>query len=138
MEKQDTLGSMTSRYRKLLKIESRELAKRAGVYGSLISGIQNGARTIGERNAGQIGKALGLEGNELTRYVYLALNGSVERVFIENQKYPAEILNFLPFALHGAGIHPENVQLCTLQQDKATLHLNDGSKALVEVKITKI
>ncbi len=141
----DTLAAMTSYYRANLNLTAQQLADKAGVPQSLISGIQSGARYCGENNARKIATALELTGAEFERFLYLALNGSIERLLDQHKPYPAELLNLLAFEVSNSGIAPESVSRCILKprladgtEPDAALYLKDGSKALIEIKVTRI
>lgn len=121
-----------------------QLGSIATVPASLISGLENGSRTIGENNATKIGKALGLSGHELEQFVYLALNEAAGKVLSEFQPYPAEVLNLVATELKKTGIGPESVNRCSIHNaltktpnGRASLTLNNGSTVLIKVEVTR-
>ena len=85
---------------------------------TLVSGLQNDSRKIGEVQATRIGKALGLSGNELQEFVYVALNESKGRLLNSSKIYCAEILNYLPNLIAINGIRASGMgKAVSLQPD---------------------
>jgi transcriptional regulator with XRE-family HTH domain len=122
----------------------QQLADRADVNPTLISGLQNNNRTIGENNARRIGVALGLTGIELEDFIYLAINAAKEKVLDEFKSYPAEVLNLVAHELCQSGIAPDMVNRCIrnpkLQgglNPNAAVYLKDGRSALIEINISQ-
>jgi transcriptional regulator with XRE-family HTH domain len=120
-------------------LSNRELAKRAHVPESLISGLQLGSRRVGETNARQLGEALGLDGDRLEGFVLEAINTSTRKVMRKAVKYPSALLNMMAFQLHRAGVLPDLVTDFVFggkDSDQITLLLNDGRKANIEATLT--
>lgn len=129
--------------RKERNLAVKELALKAQVPATLISGLQSGQRTIGENNARKIGIALQLAENELEDFVYLALNEAVGRVLECHRAYPAEVLNLVAGELRAAGIAPADINGCELlpkseeNTSKAEIYLENGKSDLITVKIAR-
>ena len=137
----ETFGEKLNTLRRNRNLTVQQLAVRAGVPASLISGLQTNSRQIGENNARKIANALRLVGEDFEQFVYAAINTSVERVLDSSKGYPAEMLNLLASELRLSGIAPEQVMKCVLhphQSDApdALLYLNDGSRAMIRVEIS--
>ena len=138
----ETFGERLNTLRSRLRLTTQQLAARANVPQSLISGLQTGNRRIGEDNARKIGQALGLNAWEMEEFIYLAINDSAEKVLNGHKRYPAEVLNLVAAELHQNGIAPEEVGRCILhptlgngQTPDAAIYLRDGRSATIEVKI---
>jgi transcriptional regulator with XRE-family HTH domain len=138
----ETFGEQLSNLRRDRNLTVQQLADRAGVPATLISGLQTNSRQVGENNARKIAEALHLSGKELDQFVYAAINTSAERVLESSKGYPAEMLNFLANELRQSGIMPENVMKCVLHPHldddapDALLFLNNGSRAAIRVNIS--
>ena len=104
-----TFGERLNNLRKQHDLTVYQLAKRAGVHQSLISGLQTNNRVVGEHNARKIGKALQLEGEALESFVYQAINNCTEKVLNEFKSYPAEVLNLIAGILASTGIMPSSI-----------------------------
>ena len=117
---------------------NRELAEAAGVPVSLIAGLQSGRRRVGEKNARQIGEALGLKDESLQQFILLAMDTCTRKVLKEAQKYPAQLLNMVAQKLRRAGVLPDHVQLCeTSPEDSSDLRLklSDGRVMRLEARL---
>ena len=137
-----SFGQTLSDLRVKQNLTVQQLADRADVNPTLISGLQNNNRTIGENNARRIGRALELTGTELDAFVYLAINAAKDRVLEAFRTYPAEVINLVALELNRAGIGPDVVSRCVLHpklQDgltpDAAIYLKDGRSALIEIKV---
>ena len=137
----ETFGERLNELRRKHNLTVQQLADRATVPATLISGLQTNNRQIGENNARKIGKALQLTGAELESFVYQAINTSEERVLESSKGYPAEVLNLLANQLRQSGIDPEQVVRCVLRPQlgnrasDAAVFLDDGRKAFIEVTL---
>ncbi len=121
--------------RKTLRLKGKELSKRACVPETLVSGLQNDSRKIGEIQATRIGKALGLSGNDLLEFVYLALNESKGRLLNSSKLYCAEILNYLPNLIAIYGITAEEIADAAILEEGIKLSLKSGSTATVSALV---
>jgi hypothetical protein len=121
--------------RKALRLKSKELSKRACVPATLLSGLQNDSRKIGELQATRIGKALGLSGNDLLEFVYVALNESKGRLLNSSKIYCAEILNYLPNLIAIHRIRAEEIVDSVILEDGIALTLENGSTATVSASV---
>ena len=121
--------------RKTLRLKGKELSKRACVPETLVSGLQNDSRKIGEIQATRIGKALGLSGNDLLEFVYLALNESKGRLLNSSKLYCAEILNYLPNLIAIHGITAEEIVDSVIIEEGIKLSLKSGSTATVSALV---
>ena len=110
------------------QLTNQELADKASVPASLIGGLQSGKRRIGEYQARKIGKALNLTGADLESFIYDAINNCSEKVLEESKGYPAELLNLLARILKHAGIAPQHISNCTMNEAGADILLTNGSK----------
>ena len=137
----ETFGERLNELRGKRNLTVQQLANRASVPATLISGLQTNNRRIGENNARKIGKALQLTGAELESFVYQAINTSEERVLESSKGYPAEVLNLLANELRQSGIEPEKVIRCVLRprfgdgSSDVAVFLNDGRKTFIEVTL---
>jgi hypothetical protein len=115
------------------------LARLAEVPESLISGLQNDNRRVGEYQAIKIGKALKLHGEQLEQFIYDAINGCTEKVLNEAKPYPSRLLNLVALQLHRAGILAESISDCTVSSDEfgqdVTLSLGSGKKAKLRTQL---
>lgn len=121
------------------KLTNLELARLAGVPESLISGLQNGNRRVGEYQARKIGRALKLTGNELEQFVYTAINTCTEKVLGDAKAYPSQLLNLVALQLHRAGISADSIFDCDISgnpygQD-VTLMLGGGKTATLKTQL---
>ena len=134
-----TFGERLNNLRKQHDLTVYQLAKRAGVHQSLISGLQTNNRVVGEHNARKIGKALQLEGEALESFVYQAINNCTEKVLNEFKSYPAEVLNLIAGILASTGIMPSSIKSCVRKPNEiaadAALYLEDGKAALINVEV---
>jgi predicted transcriptional regulator len=128
-----TLSECLKTQREKLNITVQAVADRAGVAQSLVSGLQTGSRRCAEDNAKRIAVALEMNESQQRKFVYLALNSSVNRVLQENMAYPAEVLNMVANGLNAAGITANKITQTSAQGNISTLLLNDGRQ--VEVKV---
>jgi transcriptional regulator with XRE-family HTH domain len=122
------------------KLTNRGLARLAKVPESLISGLQNEKRRVGELQASRIGEALGLAGNGLKDFVCQAINTCTQRLLHEAKAYPAEVINFLPQQLKDAGISAESIFRCTVDGDSTqqslTIWLSGDRQAVLRTELT--
>ncbi len=137
----DIYISMYSRdFRQYLKqlrasagLSNRDLAARAGVPHSFIAGLQAGSRRVGEIQARKIGAALGLNGENLEEFVLLGVDTCTEKVLNTAKGYPASLLNLIATQLRVAGIFPELLSRCVIQDagkgQHISLHLHNGKTA---------
>jgi len=123
------------RLRKQSNLTTLELAELADVPRSLISGLENNTRRIGEMQATRLGTALGLDGQELQEFIYLAINTCTEKVLVESKGYPSEIINLVTRQLRQAGILPEQVDAYEVDGSNISLLLNNGREAKVETRL---
>jgi transcriptional regulator with XRE-family HTH domain len=138
-----TFAQTLNRLRKERGLTNEQLAKAARVPSTLISGLQNNNRTIGENNAARIGKALGLFGDTLRDFVFLALNEARGKVLEEYRTYPAEVINLVAIGLQAAGISANEISHCDLHpvsknrnnDADALLYLNNGKTASINVEV---
>lgn len=121
------------------RLTNEQLAALANVPESLISGLQNNNRRVGELPAIRIGKALNLTGEDLEHFIYLAINTSSRKVLNEAKGYPAQLLNLLAVQLRQAGILAESIRdyavLGDEHQQDVTLTLNSGKKAILKTQL---
>jgi hypothetical protein len=115
------------------KLTNHELGRLADVPESLISGLQNDSRRVGEYQARKIGNALRLTGETLDLFIYDAINTCTEKVLNEAKAYPARLLNLLAVQLRQAGVFAESIRDCTVAGDEhqqdVTLLLGNGKTA---------
>lgn len=139
----ETFGKKLNALRKNRNLTVQQLADKARVPATLISGLQNHNRQVGENNATRIGAALGLESDELQEFVYMAINNSGEKVLEDFKHYPAEVLNLVAGELMASGISSEDVNRCVIRPrlndatPNAAVFLKDGQRALIEIKVTR-
>ena len=118
-----------SKLRQKAKLTNQELAELAQVPASFISGLQTGHRKIGELQAKKIGNALGLADRDLEMFVLKAIDTCSEKVLKDFVAYPAELLNLLARQLSHAGIGPQHIQHCVINEAGAEIVLANGNKA---------
>jgi len=138
-----TFANTLTAHRNRLKLTVQSLADKAKVNPTLVSGLQNSRRQIGENNARRLGVALNLSGRELENFVYAAINECSEKIMENCKPYPAEVLNLCAKHLQEQGINADNVTRCVLKpklqdgkEPDAIVYMNDGRTALIELKIT--
>ena len=121
------------------KLTNAQLAQRADVPESLISGLQNDNRRVGEFQAGKIGRALGLAGDALDHFIYEAIDNCTEKVLNDAKSYPSRLLNLLAMQLRQAGIAAEAIWDYTIQGDEQekdiTLTLSGGRQATLKTQL---
>ena len=138
-----TFANTLTAHRNRLNLTVQSLADKAKVNPTLVSGLQNSRRQVGENNARRLGMALDLSGKELESFVYAAINGCTEKVMEDCKQYPAEALNLCAKQLQESGIGGEQISRCVLKpklqdgrEPDAIVYMNDGRTALIELKIT--
>jgi transcriptional regulator with XRE-family HTH domain len=135
----ERFSELLSRLRRKAKLTNVQLAQLAKVSRSLIPGLQSGKRRIGEYQARKLGMALGLEGRELEGFIFAAINGCTEKVLQESLAYPAELLNLLARQLRLAGIQPDQVRGCVVEEgteeSEAEIFLKDGRQVRLETRL---
>ena len=135
----NTFANTLHQLRTSQHLTSAELASKANVPPSLISGLQTGHRVIGEHAARKVGQALHLTGNELEDFVYLAINGCSEKVLQRSKNYPAELLNLIATELLELGIVPDRIKKCVRKPQsnkaKAAIFLDDGREARINLEV---
>ena len=122
--------------RKELGLTSKELSKQAFISESLLSGLQNGNRRIGEKQASRIATALRLSGDEHREFIFLAMNGSGKRLLESSKNFPVEVLNSLPCLLRNKGIAPENINSSRIFDRFLEISLQTGEVIRVSVNIS--
>lgn len=133
-----TFGETLNGSRKENKLTVYELAERADIHQSLVSGLQTDSRQIGEYVARKLAKALSLDEAETEGFVYLAINNCSVKVLQCSQGYPAEVLNLIAGELHNQGIFPDTIMRCVRKSNDdtdAALYLNNGKAALINLEI---
>lgn len=135
----ETFSSQLYRLRTAARLTNETLARLADVPESLLSGLQNNNRRIGEYQARKIGNALRLEGYELEQFIYNAINNSSEKVLVKAKPYPAQLLNLLAVQLQRAGIGAESISGLTIDGDPfeqdVQLALAGGRQATLKTQL---
>lgn len=121
------------------KLTNNELALLANVPESLISGLQNDNRRIGEYQATKIGKALKLADETLEDFVYSAINTCTEKILNTAKPYHSQLLNLVAVQLHRAGITAGAIADFTVVGDEreqdVTLVLGSGKTATLKTQL---
>jgi transcriptional regulator with XRE-family HTH domain len=121
------------------KLTNFELARLAEVPESLISGLQNDNRRVGEYQAMKIGRALKLTGEPLEQFVYDAINTCTEKVLNDAKPYPSRLLNLVALQLYRAGIPASCIRDCSVVGDEhgqdVTLTLGSGRTAIFKTQL---
>ena len=134
-----SFSSQLKQLRTSANFTNKELARLADVPESLISGLQNDNRRIGEFQALKIGRALQLQGETLEQFVLDAINHCTEKILNEAQPYPAALLNLLAVQLSRAGISADNIAGMNVHGDlfkqDITLTLTSGSSATLKTQL---
>ena len=112
-------------------------ARVAGVPTSLISGLENGYRRLGEYQALKIGRALKLSDDELEAFVFSAIDTCTEKVLQEAKAYPSLLLNHLPLQLRKAGMEAQAIHDSTVNGLDVILTLADGKRATLQCTIIR-
>ena len=135
-----TFSSLLNGLRASAQLTNCELARLADVPESLISGLQNDNRRVGEYQARKIGKALKLSGEDLEQFVYAAIDTCTVKVMANLKAYPAQLLNSIAGQLYRAGIAAEAISDCIIEggndQQNITISLHSGKKATVRTHLT--
>ena len=121
-----------------MELTAKELSKRASVSESLLSGLQNGNRKIGEKQASRIANALELTGSDKLEFVYLAMNESSDRLLESSRAYPVEVLNQLPLFLKSSGISSSAIQESRFNNNILELFLDYGKTARVSTLLVLV
>lgn len=115
------------------------LAEEAKVSPSLVPGLQSGRRCVGEYQARKLGVALGLSGKDLDAFIFSGIDRCSEKVLMEAQPYPTQLLNLLARQLRRAGVGPEKISRCLVDEDAGQcvvgLTLADGTKAQLQTRL---
>jgi transcriptional regulator with XRE-family HTH domain len=115
------------------RLTNNELARLADVPESLISGLQNDNRRVGEYQAMKIGKALKLAGETLEQFIYDGINTCTEKILNTAKPYHSQLLNLVAVQLHRAGIPAESIRDFKVAGDESaqdvTLTLRSGKTA---------
>ena len=135
MQYKESFSQYLNRLRERAGMANYKLAALANVPESLISGLLNDRRSVGEIQARRIGAALKLEGSALEDFVLRAINTSSERTLKSTSAYPSELINYLATQLRSLGILPENLSRLDVTRENITLILNSGKTARIETKI---
>jgi len=138
-----TFANALTTLRTRLNLTVQDLATKAKVPPTLVSGLQSSNRHIGENNARKLGLALKLSERELETFVYSAINDCSEKVLDDCKAFPAEILNLCARNLKEQGIDGGQIDRCVLKpklqdgkEHDAVLFLTDGRTAFVDLKIS--
>ncbi len=135
-----TFANTLHQLRTSLHLTSAELADKANVPRSLISGLQSGNRVVGEYTAKKIGTALNLTGQELEDFIYLAINACSEKVLNASKAYPAVLINLVAAKLQEHGILPSKISQCEhrpkMNDADAVLSLDNGKEAFIRLEVT--
>jgi len=135
----EPFSSQLQRLRTVARLTNSELARLAGVPESLISGLQNDNRRVGEMQARKIAGALRLTGNVLEDFILHAINTSTEKVLNESKPYHARLLNHVATQLREAGISAESISRFTVKgnqyEQDVILILNSGCTATLRTQL---
>jgi transcriptional regulator with XRE-family HTH domain len=135
----EPFSSLLQRLRTAAHLTNEALAKLADIPESLISGLQNDNRRIGEYQARKLGAALQLHGEDLEQFILQAINTCTEKVLEEAKPYPAHLLNLLAVQLHQAGIKAGDIGDFTIVGDpleqKIILSLNGDRQATLTTQL---
>lgn len=125
--------------RQQAKLTNRELARLARVPESLISGLQNHNRQLGEFQARKIGAALRLTDEDLEQFVYAAVDTCTEKMLNDSKPYPAQLLNLLAIQLQRAGIQAEAILGLSIAGDESArdvnLTLRNGRRVTLKTQV---
>jgi len=121
------------------KLTNSELGRLADVPESLVSGLQNGNRRVGEYQARKIGAALRLTGDDLEQFVHEAINTCTKKILNEAKEYPSQVLNLVALQLRRAGIDAASIfdYAVTGDEYEQDLHLKlgDGRSATLRTQL---
>lgn len=135
----ELFSSMLFRLRTNARLTNAQLADLADVPESLISGLQNDNRRVGEYQARKIGSALNLHGERFEEFVLRAIDTSTEKVLKEARDYPSELLNLIAKQLRRAGIAAQAITEFAIEGNGAgqdvTLTLTNGSQATLRTQL---
>lgn len=127
------------RLRTNAKLTNAALAQRADVPASLISGLQNDNRRVGELQARRIGRALNLHGEQLEEFVLRAIDTCTEKILQEAKPYPAELLNLIAIQLNRAGVAAHGIADLAIDgtntEQEISLTLHDGKQATLKTHL---
>ena len=111
------LGKILKSFRKQSGLTQPELASKSGVSTSIVNDLENGIRTAGCKTIDKIARGLELNNEDRFRLVLKGIDLSKRDFVIPDfTRFPAEVVNFLPYILSRSGITPDKIKQVDLEK----------------------
>ena len=135
------LGKILKSFRKQSGLTQPELASKSGVSTSIVNDLENGIRTAGCKTIDKIARGLELNNEDRFRLVLKGIDLSKRDFVIPDfTRFPAEVVNFLPYILSRSGITPDKIKQVDLEKgNKGGIQIttNNDIKLSVEIRLSK-
>jgi len=135
------LGKILKSFRKQSGLTQPELANKSGVSTSIVNDLENGIRTAGCKTIDKIARGLELNNEDRFRLVLKGIDLSKRDFVIPDfTRFPAEVVNFLPYILSRSGITPDKIKQVDLEKgNKGGIQIttNNDLKLSVEIRLSK-
>ena len=122
--------------RKKRRLSATKLSELSGLHVTLISGLEQGYRCIGEKSARKLSIALGLKEREQEEFIYSAIEESSDRLLKESIDYPVELLNYVPAQLQKMQVSRDLIDDLKVDENKLTIFLKNNN--LIEIEAISI
>jgi len=135
------LGKILKSFRKQSGLTQPELASKSEVSTSIVNDLENGIRTAGCKTIDKIARGLELNNEDRFRLVLKGIDLSKRDFVIPDfTRFPAEVVNFLPYILSRSGITPDKIKQVDLEKgNKGGIQIttNNDIKLSVEIRLSK-
>ena len=135
------LGKILKSFRRQAGLTQPELASKSGVSTSIVNDLENGIRTAGCKTIDKIARGLELNNEDRFRLVLKGIDLSKRDFVIPDfTRFPAEVVNFLPYILSRSGITPDKIKQVDLEKgNKGGIQIttNNDLKLSVEIRLSK-
>ena len=135
------LGKILKSFRRQAGLTQPELASKSGVSTSIVNDLENGIRTAGCKTIDKIARGLELNNEDRFRLVLKGIDLSKRDFVIPDfTRFPAEVVNFLPYILSRSGITPDKIKQVDLEKgNKGGIQIttNNDIKLSVEIRLSK-
>ncbi len=135
------LGKVLKSFRNQSGLTQPQLASKSGVSTSIVNDLENGIRTAGCKTIDKIAHGLELNDEDRFRLVLMGIELSKRDFVIPDfTKFPAEVVNFLPYILSKSGITPNKIKRVDLENGNkggVQITTNQNLKISVEIRLSK-